>query len=344
MSLTSKKYILLFATLLKIVLIDRLLLLNFELPLWEWDEKLHYKHRRNITRNWNDYNKKPIIINEYGQHDDSYPLRKGERELRILNLGDSITMGHGVTKDETYSKYLEIILSDSLKNFQTIQAINTGVQGYSTFQELEVLRNLLYLQPDFVTLGFCLNDITEPFKVNKNLGGTGLDYHRVTQAQNKFLSYIINETGFGRLIQEIRIRQINAHQAKDDEINEIKKMLLHKDDTVYQAQFNFTLNKLSEIISLCNDRGISIIILIFPYTFQVDSNLRWVQDILRKELNEHGVPCIDFLELFENITRSDANKLKQYYLDEDHLTPFGHKIVAMEISKIIFNELRSTVH
>jgi len=64
MNLISNKYILLFATLLIIVLIDRLLLLNFELPLWEWDEKLHYKHRRNITRYWNEFDKKPIIINE----------------------------------------------------------------------------------------------------------------------------------------------------------------------------------------------------------------------------------------------------------------------------------------
>ena len=344
MSLTSKKYILLFATLLIIVFIDRLLLFYLGLPLWEWDEKLHYKHRRNITRNWNEYGKKPIIINEYGQHDDSYPIRKEKKELRILNLGDSITMGHGVTKDETYSKYLEIILSDSINNYQTIQAINTGVQGYSTFQELEVLRDHLYLQPDVVTLGFCLNDITEPFEVNKNLGGTGLDYHRVTQAPNKFLSYLLNETGFGRLIQEIRISQFDTHQAKDDEINEIKKMLLHQDDRVYKAQFNFILNNLLEIISLCYAEGVDLIILIFPYTFQVDSNLRWVQDILRKEFSEHGVSCIDFLEIFENITRSDANKLQEYYLDEDHLTPLGHKIVAMEISKIIINELKSKVN
>lgn len=224
----TKNYLLLTTTIILIVAIDRLLLFHFGLPLWEWDEKLHYKHRPNITRYWGSYSNKPIIINEYGQHDNSFPINKKKKELRILNLGDSITMGHGVTRDETYSKYLETILSDSLKYYQTIQAINTGVQGYSTFQEFEVLKRDLIFQPDIVTIGFCLNDVTEPFAVNKNLGGSGLDYHKVTQSPNKFLSYFLNETGFGRLIQEIRIRKLDAKQEKLAEIFDVKKCCCKK--------------------------------------------------------------------------------------------------------------------
>ena len=219
----SKNYLLLLTTIFLIVVIDRLLLFYFGLPLWEWDEKLHYKHRPNIVRSWISYGNKPIGINEYGQHDDPFPIKKPSKELRILNLGDSITMGHGLTKDETYSKYLETFLLDSLTNYQTVQAINTGVQGYSPFQELEVLKRSLIFQPDFVTIGFCLNDVTEPFAVNKNLGGTGLDYHNVTQSPNKFLSFFLNETGFGRLIQKIRIRNLDAKQEKLMKYGMLKK-------------------------------------------------------------------------------------------------------------------------
>jgi len=335
-----KNIVLLLLVMLIILIIDRLLLLHFGVPLWEWDEKLHYKHRKNVIRYWSSYNNKPIIINEYGQHDDSYPLKKGEKELRILNLGDSITMGHGVTKDETYSKYLEIILSDLLKNYQTIQAINTGVQGYSTFQELEVLKNSMELEPDFVTIGFCLNDITEPFKVNKNLGGSGIDYHRVTQAPNKYLSYLLNETGFGRLIQEIRIRQINIQQEEEVEIQEVKRMLMNRNNSTYSSQFNFVLNNISEIISFCKEKKLKLIILIFPYTFQFGSDdMLWVQDVIKKHADEHGALYIDFTEVFKDLINSDSSDIKEYYLDEDHLTPKGHKIVANEITKVIVNEL-----
>lgn len=337
----TKNYLLLFTTLLLILIIDRLLLLYFGLPLWEWDEKLHYKHRPNIVRHWVSYNNKPIKINAYGQHDDPFPIKKPSKELRILNLGDSITMGHGVTKDETYSKYLETFLLDSLKNYQTVQVINTGVQGYSTFQELEVLKRGMDFQPDFVTIGFCLNDVTEPFAVNKNLGGTGLDYHNVTQAPNKFLSFLLNETGFGRLIQKIRIRKLDAKQEKLNEVWDVKKMLSNQNDSTYQSQWNFTLNELSKIYSLCKSQNLKVILLMFPYTFQFNNaNLSWAQQLLIKHAKENEGHYIDFLQVFENKIGSDSVRLKEYFLDEDHFTPLGHQMVGKEITSVIIHMLK----
>jgi lysophospholipase L1-like esterase len=337
----TKNYLLLFTTLLLILIIDRLLLLYFGLPLWEWDEKLHYKHRPNIVRHWVSYNNKPIIINAYGQHDDPFPIKKPSKELRILNLGDSITMGHGVTKDETYSKYLETFLLDSLKNYQTVQVINTGVQGYSTFQELEVLKRGMNFQPDVVTIGFCLNDVTEPFAVNKNLGGIGLDYHNVTQAPNKFLSFLLNETGFGRLIQKIRIRKLDAKQEKLNEVWDVKKMLSNQNDSTYQSQWNFTLNELSRIYSLCKSQNFKVILLMFPYTFQFyNSNLSWAQQLLIKHADENGVSYIDFLYVFENKLGPNSEKINDYFLDEDHFTPLGHQIVGKEITSVIIHMLK----
>lgn len=337
-----KNILLLFVTILLIIASDRILLFYFGLPLWEWDENLHYKHRPNIIKYWESFGNKPIIINEFGQHDDSYPIKKGKKELRILNLGDSITMGHGVSKNETYSKYLEELLSDLLKNYQTIQAINTGVQGYSTFQELEVLKRSLIFEPDIVTIGFCLNDVTEPFVVNKDLGGIGLDYHKVTQAPNGLLSYLLNETGFGRLIQEIRIRKLDAKQEKLAEQFDVKKMLLNKNDSTYQGQWNFTLKKLNEIYSICKNKNIPVILLIFPFTFQFDNeNLKWAQELLINNANENNVRYIDFLNIFQKSIEIDTSAINLYFLDEDHYTPLGHQIVAKELSKVILDLVKS---
>ena len=331
-----KNSLLLFVTIILIIASDRFLLFYFGLPLWEWDEKLHFKHRPNITKYWENFGNKPIFINDYGQHDDSFPIKKGKKELRILNLGDSITMGHGVSKDETYSKYLEALLSNLLKNYQTIQAINTGVQGYSTFQEVEVLKRGLIFEPDIVTVGFCLNDVTEPFVVNKGLGGIGLDYHKVTQAPNGLLSYLLNETGFGRLIQEIRIRKLDAKQEKLAELFDVKKMLLNKNDSTYQAQWNFTLKKLNEIYSICKNEDIPVILLIFPFTFQINQeNLTWAQELLINNATENNVRSINFLNIFQQSTGFDRSAINLYFLDEDHFTPLGHRVVAQELSKVL---------
>ena len=328
----SKNYFVFLVTLLLIVGLDRLLLFYFGLPLWEWDEKLHYKHRLNVTRYWHG-NNKPIIINEYGHHDYSFPLKKKEKELRILNLGDSITMGHGVTRDETYSKYMEVILTDTLKNYNKVEVINAAVQGYSSFQELEVLKRSLIFQPDIVTIGFCLNDVTEPFAVNKNLGGVGLDYHKVTQAPNKYLSYILNETGFGRLIQEIRTRTLDAKQEKLNEVYDVKKMLLNESDSTYQKQWQFTLIELEKIYSLCQTKNLKIVLLIFPFTFQFNNEqLAWAQAKLIEHATKNNVGYIDFLKIFEKKISSQPNLVREYFLDEDHFTPAGHQFVAKELS------------
>lgn len=331
-----KNILLLLFTISLIVLIDRILLNYFGLPLWEWDEKLHYKHRPNSEKHWESFGNKHIVINEYGQHDDSFSIKKRKKELRILNLGDSITMGHGVTSDETYSKFLEIILADSLDNYQTIQAINTGVQGYSTFQELEVLKRGLIYKPDVVTIGFCLNDATEPFVVNKELGGIGLDYHKVTQAPNKFLSFFLNETGFGRLVQEIRIRKLDAKQIKIAELYDVKKMLLEKNDSTYKAQWNFTLAELNNIYSVCKMNNIPVVLLIFPFTFQFNNtDIQWPQELLKQDAIKNQVTYIDFLKTFEDKIDSDTTKIAKYFLDEDHYTVEGHKVVAQELSEVL---------
>ncbi len=331
-----KNIALLIITVILILLADRILLNYFGLPLWEWDEELHYKHRPGLTRYWESYGNKQIRINEYGHHDDSFPVKKKKKELRILNLGDSITMGHGVSKDETYSKFLEIILSDSLSDFKFIQAINTGVQGYSTFQELEVLKRSLKFDPDIVTIGFCLNDVTEPFIVNKELGGIGLDYHRVTQAPNKILSYLLNETGFGRLIQEIRIRKLDARQIKIAELYDVKRMISNRSDSIYVKQWNFTLDKLEKVYKVCEEKKIPVILLLFPFTFQFDRpELQWPQEKLKSNAQVNQIHYLDLGKTFEGLILSDSSEVKKYFLDEDHFTPEGHKIVANEISKKI---------
>lgn len=70
------------------------------------DPELHYKHRPNAKRHWDSFGNKPIIINSWGHHDNEFPVEKPAKQCRILNLGDSITMGHGVIRDETYSNQL----------------------------------------------------------------------------------------------------------------------------------------------------------------------------------------------------------------------------------------------
>lgn len=117
-------------------------------------------------------------------------------------------------------------------------------------------------------------------------------------------------------------------------------MLLQKDDPVHQAQWQFTLNELAKIYSFCKNKNIKVILLIFPFTFQFNNNnLAWAQRLLRKNATDFGIRYIDYLELFEKEIKSNPNMLNEYYLDEDHFTPMGNKIVAKELATNILKML-----
>ncbi len=81
-----------------------------------------------------------------GRRDHAIPKPSGV--LRIVVLGDSITLGHGVGDHETWPAQLEALLPGS-------EVVNLGCEAYAHDQMLFALRDDgLPLQPDVVVLGF----------------------------------------------------------------------------------------------------------------------------------------------------------------------------------------------
>lgn len=93
------------------------------------------------------------------------PLDKPEGERRVLFLGDSATEGAFVPRDAAYPARFQRLL-DQRNPDNAVRAINAGVWGMTTIDELHLLEDrLLPLKPDVVVLGlFMANDI------NFNLG------------------------------------------------------------------------------------------------------------------------------------------------------------------------------
>ena len=68
-----------------------------------------------------------IHTNADGFRDDEYPVEKGDRR-RIIFLGDSLTLGWGVEKEETF----EHILESELNAISPTEIINLGIGNYNT--------------------------------------------------------------------------------------------------------------------------------------------------------------------------------------------------------------------
>ena len=95
-----------------------------------------------------------VITNSQGlrrKKNVSFP--KPSHQSRILFLGDSFTFGAYMNNQDCYPKLLE-------ERFQNIEAVNTGVAGYTICDELSYFEERgKYLEPDIVVLQVADNDL-----------------------------------------------------------------------------------------------------------------------------------------------------------------------------------------
>ena len=118
------------------------------------DDELVFRHRPDFS---GTYDGIEYAFNEIGLRDAAIGP-KAPGELRILVLGDSVTMGWGVAEEDTFCHQLEGALRKRLE--REVRVINSGVGGYNTAQELAFFRRHgLALQPDLVLLLYVRNDV-----------------------------------------------------------------------------------------------------------------------------------------------------------------------------------------
>lgn len=80
--------------------------------------------------------------------------------FRIMVLGDSLPFGYSVSTEATFPKVLERELG---QRGYKVEIMNTGVPGYSTYNELAFyLDRGRAFHPNLVLLSFCMNDVVDP--------------------------------------------------------------------------------------------------------------------------------------------------------------------------------------
>lgn len=101
------------------------------------------------------YRSDSIRTNALGiRADREYPRERDPLVPRIVLVGDSYTWGEGVPNEESFPAVLESLLPG-------VEALNLGVHGYGTDQQLLYLRRFGFsLAPDLVILGFFDDDMS----------------------------------------------------------------------------------------------------------------------------------------------------------------------------------------
>jgi lysophospholipase L1-like esterase len=98
-----------------------------------------------------------VRTNSRGLRDDELVVPKSEGVFRILLLGDSVTAGLEVDKDETF----EALCEKRLARHGPVEVVNCGVRGYNLDNILGFLEHEgLAYEPDLVVYVFVENDLT----------------------------------------------------------------------------------------------------------------------------------------------------------------------------------------
>ena len=254
---------------------------------------------------------------------------KSEHSFRILAIGDSVTEGAFLTEEERYINRLATILSE--KTGRTVEAINAGIGGYNTWQELELLRTKgLSVKPDLIIVGVCLNDFfgKKP-ALRKGLFDRIVENYRDGSRARHF-DFIYQRSDLYKLIYDFFATKRRGGL-------DGKNYLHYLEDYEYLIKpedFEKWKNPFMEMLSLAEDNNAKMVFVIFPLENQIvkgkDNSYVPLSDFFKK----NNAYYIDLIGYFKDHLAEGQPLYKKR--DIIHPSALGHKIVAEAIADYIF--------
>jgi lysophospholipase L1-like esterase len=262
-----------------------------------------------------------VTINAKGLRERDLPVAKPAGVRRILCLGDSVTFGHGVEAEEAYPRRLEEHLLAA--GHGPIQVINSGVPGYSPFQERIWLdRSGWAYAPDLIVLGFVLNDVVERYLTMAAYGGTNTILGVDTTVGLAPWVRLARRTAFHRLVTSL----MRAGEERR-EVYSVRRLFDDAMTAEVEAAWEIGEDELAGIAAAARQRGVPLLLVAFPFRFQVVENLPpRPQERLAAWARATDVPFLDLTPVFT------AAGGKVAFLDQDHPTPAGHLSAARAIA------------
>ncbi len=275
---------------------------------------------------------------------------KENNEIRILVLGDSITLGDYVADENTYPKQLEALLQKDLPA-KKIRMINAGVGGIDLETSYHIfLEKGLLTHPDYVVIGLFHNDASPSW---------GILPLPEPWEHSALLSWV--QKRFFIIIEKYHLRQMR--RAKEKSLARFRKENLIAKGNWREdpSAFNYMIASafgdwgyawseqawqemegfLAEIKTLEKEHRFKLFVGLMPLRFQVES--RFSNEIPQKYfdylMKKLGIPHIDSLPAFR---KSYQKSPRLFFYDYCHLTPEGNtllaSVLASELKKILATE------
>lgn len=266
-----------------------------------------------------EVNHLPINISADGFR---YPEKLGPKapgDLRIFTFGDSVTMGWGVSDQQTYSAQLEKLLrSDCTLN--KVQVISAGANAYPAGLAEERIKKVVEdgYQPDMVVMAYSFNIgfVEHMPELQGAERGKFLQRVRVKSyiRRSAIYNFLIED-----LLRELVYYRLRNAMMKGSWTTEKEKTSVNVDR--YRAGLEATRQ-------FCLSKHIPLVLLLLPSENQGDE-MHPYQKAMLDFAAQNNVPLVNAMQTFRT---KDQNGL---FLDHVHPTAAGHVLLAEDLAKTI---------
>lgn len=294
---------------------------------YEKDTELFWRLREAQTLKSRWFSDLSYRINSAGIRGDEIKETKVGR--RIIALGNSCTFGWGVPIENCWTTLLERNLRTKLPA-SSLEVINAGIPGYSSFQGKKYFEELLKYQPDIVLIMFGWND---HWKAGKEISDAE---QKTPPAIVVSLQNIFSKLKLYKLLRKITLSATEDTQfVRIDDISGKRRVPLEE-----------YFENLTEIIKTSRKHNIRPVLLIPPipslenYFTATRSNLHLLhqkyQEKMLRVSEYRQVEIIDLQSAFDNFNTLFDNPLE----DPIHFNAQGHEVAALAISEyLLANQL-----
>jgi lysophospholipase L1-like esterase len=259
----------------------------------------------------------PVIrTNRYGFRERDFDTtRKPQDVTRIAFIGDSVTLGLDVRREDTFASLVEHEANARLES-PAVQTMNFGVDGYNTVQIAELLRTrVLQFAPDVVVYTLCMND----FDFEESSGRKSLYFKRPASFFLRRLQTLYRSL---RNVDYYRFHHSRTHPRIYDEILTMRDLMQQEGVAFHVA--------VVPLFRLGRDQQDSF----------ADYHIADLHRHVDRFLEAHRIPFVDMLEPFL-ATGIPGTELAD---DPWHPNASGHRIISAELTAALLPELSRRVH
>jgi lysophospholipase L1-like esterase len=247
-------------------------------------------------------------VNNAGFRDrDATTTDKADGVYRIICIGDSVTFGVPVElnpPEKTFPKQLEILLEKRFGSGK-VEVLNAGNPGYTSYQGLKQLKTRLRrYNPDLLIVQFGINDSSPA------VGQTDKEQSTRSEAFLPVYNALSKSALYCTIVKWLRRNQKNATPS-NSEVQRVPPSNFKKNMLMIMAQ-----GKLHDFEC----------IFIKPVRFE-----NGILETLYYYQPPQNAKIVDMLTSFKNYRADPA----QLFHDVCHLTPEGHKLLALTIFNAI---------